>query len=166
MGLPWIRLDTAIYASPAVLDLTERPTGYRAMTVYFCGLSYAATHDTSGDIPRAALRVIHGRPSDAERLVGVGLWQPFDGGWWIADWGELTRPERRPHIPLSIRRAVYERDGFACLACGTADRLTLDHIQHYSAGGPDTVENLRTLCRSCNSSRKDRTDEEWMPNGA
>ncbi len=29
--------------------------------------------------------------------------------------------------------------------------LSLDHIYPWSLGGPDTVENLRVLCRSCNS---------------
>ena len=165
MGLPWVRLDANIYSSPAVLELTQRATGYRALTVYIFGLSYAAAHETSGDIPRVALRTISGRPSDAARLVDVGLWQEFDGGWWITDWLDMATPERRPHIPVAIRRAVYERDGFACLFCESTDRLTLDHIIHYSAGGPDTIENLRTLCRSCNSSRRNRTDEEWMRNG-
>ncbi|WP_406310700.1 HNH endonuclease [Streptomyces sp. NBC_00623] len=45
------------------------------------------------------------------------------------------------------------RDGFRCLACGSEDDLTVDHIQHQSAGGRHGIENLRTLCRSCNSRR-------------
>jgi len=57
----------------------------------------------------------------------------------------------RPYIPGRIRRAVYERDNFACLSCATTEGLSLDHIHPYSMGGPDTFENLQTLCRSCNS---------------
>ncbi|MFF9438499.1 HNH endonuclease [Streptomyces sp. NPDC014735] len=49
--------------------------------------------------------------------------------------------------------AVFRRDGFRCLACGSEDDLTIDHVQHQSAGGRHGVENLRTLCRSCNSRR-------------
>lgn len=60
-------------------------------------------------------------------------------------------PRSRRHIPDSIRFAVYERDGHACLHCGARDRLGLDHIHPYSLGGEDTLDNLQTLCRPCNS---------------
>lgn len=57
----------------------------------------------------------------------------------------------RPSIPKALRSAVYERDGHTCLHCGATDSLTLDHILPYSLGGPDSLDNLQTLCRSCNS---------------
>lgn len=59
----------------------------------------------------------------------------------------------RPAISADLRAAVYERDGHACLTCGTTTNLSLDHIHPYSLGGPDTFENLQTLCRSCNSAK-------------
>ena len=34
--------------------------------------------------------------------------------------------------------------------------LTLDHIEAYSNGGPDTFGNLATACRSCNEGKGDR----------
>ena len=160
------RLPTSLASAPEVLILTQRATGYRALTVHVFGIAYATEYSTQGDITPPILKVIHGRPSDAKRLCDVGLWQAFDGGWWIRDWLDYQIPaDRRPHIPVVIRRAVYERDGWACVNCAATDRLSLDHIIHYSLGGQDTIENLRTLCRSCNSSRKDRTDEEWLRNG-
>lgn len=60
-------------------------------------------------------------------------------------------PRHRRHIPDALRRAVYERDGFACLHCGVSEGLSLDHIHPYSMGGEDTFDNLQTLCRPCNS---------------
>lgn len=60
-------------------------------------------------------------------------------------------PRARRHIPDSIRLAVYERDGWKCLHCGTTERLSLDHIHPWSLGGEDTLVNLQTLCRPCNS---------------
>ena len=60
-------------------------------------------------------------------------------------------PRHRRRIPDSVRLAVYERDGLACLHCGVTENLSLDHIHPFSLGGLDTVENLQTLCRSCNS---------------
>lgn len=62
----------------------------------------------------------------------------------------------RAPIPDSVRATVLRRDGYACQSCGCRDDLTLDHIYPWSLGGPDTVENLQTLCRSCNSRKRDR----------
>lgn len=63
--------------------------------------------------------------------------------------GYVTRSRR--HIPDELRFAVYERDGFTCLHCDATENLSLDHIHPYSLGGEDALENLQTLCRSCNS---------------
>lgn len=77
--------------------------------------------------------------------------------WYEWHWARGRKLRRyndgrvRAKIPDSLRLAVYERDGFACLHCGTTDALSLDHIHPWSLGGPDTIENLQTLCRSCNS---------------
>ena len=58
----------------------------------------------------------------------------------------------KDHILLSLRREVYARDGHVCLACGTSTRLSCDHYPIPEIlEGPTTLENLRTLCRSCNS---------------
>jgi 5-methylcytosine-specific restriction endonuclease McrA len=57
---------------------------------------------------------------------------------------------RRP-IPADTRRLVYERDGWACVFCGTAEDLSVDHIHPFSRGGEDVLENFQTLCRPCNS---------------
>ncbi|MFG1683557.1 HNH endonuclease [Nonomuraea sp. NPDC049269] len=59
----------------------------------------------------------------------------------------------RDHIPTAIRRAVYRRDGHQCVRCGVDADLSLDHIVPWSLGGPDTIDNLQTLCRPCNSSK-------------
>jgi hypothetical protein len=63
--------------------------------------------------------------------------------------GPSTRT--RSPIPSDLRRAIYDRDGWTCVACGATTDLTLDHIRPWSLGGPDTPDNLRTLCRPCNS---------------
>lgn len=56
-------------------------------------------------------------------------------------------------VGKSTRMAVFERDGYACVRCGSTDRLEADHILPQSAGGPHIIENLRTLCKSCNAAR-------------
>lgn len=51
------------------------------------------------------------------------------------------------------REAVFERDGHKCVRCGSDDSLQVDHILPQSMDGPHIMENLRTLCRSCNAAR-------------
>ncbi len=63
---------------------------------------------------------------------------------------------KRRHIPNHIRKEVMERDGYACVSCGATTDLTLDHLIPYSYGGPDTVENLRVLCKKENDSRQNK----------
>ena len=49
-----------------------------------------------------------------------------------------------------VRRAVFDRDGWRCTACGAAGRLECDHIRPVAKGGDwYAMDNLRTLCRSC-----------------
>lgn len=50
----------------------------------------------------------------------------------------------------SLRRAVFERDGYRCRECGTDERLSVDHIYPEVKGGSDDLDNLQTLCVSCN----------------
>lgn len=56
-------------------------------------------------------------------------------------------------VGKNLREAVFERDGYKCVRCGSNDHLQADHILPQSVGGPHCIENLRTLCRSCNAGR-------------
>ena len=57
-------------------------------------------------------------------------------------------------IPTTLRWEVFKRDGFRCLVCGSQDHLRADHIIPESKGGQASLDNLQTLCRSCNSKKK------------
>jgi 5-methylcytosine-specific restriction protein A len=59
----------------------------------------------------------------------------------------------RIEIPEHIRWEVWERDDFRCRGCGSRRYLHVDHILAISAGGTNALENLQTLCRSCNSKK-------------
>lgn len=59
----------------------------------------------------------------------------------------------KAYISKKLRKQVHERDGHKCLTCGTGLDLTCDHIHPESKGGLTTLENLQTLCRSCNSKK-------------
>ena len=62
-------------------------------------------------------------------------------------------PEMPSRVSRDVSELVYERDGNACVRCGSTNDLTLDHILPQSIGGPHIAENLRVMCRACNSAR-------------
>ena len=49
-----------------------------------------------------------------------------------------------------------ERDGYCCQECGDIKTLGIDHIIPLSKGGEDHLDNLRWLCRRCNSKKGDK----------
>jgi 5-methylcytosine-specific restriction endonuclease McrA len=62
---------------------------------------------------------------------------------------------RRPRIRLdpgaykALSREVLGRDSWRCQNCGTSENLQVHHIQARSKLGPDSLENLITLCAGC-----------------
>lgn len=118
-------------------------------------------------VPADRISEVLATPRIAARLVEVGLWSYGAAGYSpvLTDFrGEKlwryvagTRPSR-PAIPPEVRAAVMLRDAYRCVWCDNPDDLTLDHIFPWSRGGPDIVDNLRVLCRSCNSRKGARVE--------
>jgi HNH endonuclease len=63
---------------------------------------------------------------------------------------------KRKKIPPGVTRAVWDRDGWECRDCGSHRDLTVDHIHPLVLGGTDDMDNLQTLCKSCNSRKEAR----------
>lgn len=51
----------------------------------------------------------------------------------------------------SIRRSVYDRDGYKCVICESRDRIQCHHKIPYRYSQNHDMSNLVTLCRSCHS---------------
>jgi 5-methylcytosine-specific restriction endonuclease McrA len=60
--------------------------------------------------------------------------------------------QKKP-IPESIKWKVWERDNFTCKKCGSRQFLSVDHIFPEVKGGTLDMDNLQTLCKSCNSAK-------------
>jgi len=56
------------------------------------------------------------------------------------------------NAPISkwTKRDVFDRDNHTCLACGTTNNLTIDHIKPRIIGGTNDFDNLQTICQHCN----------------
>ena len=67
--------------------------------------------------------------------------------------GQAPPAPRREAVSRDIRRAVWERDGGACVQCGDAFELQFDHIIPVALGGATTPENLQVLCGPCNRAK-------------
>jgi len=65
---------------------------------------------------------------------------------------ESNTPKKK-RISHTLQKRVFERDEFRCKHCGTYVDLTVDHIKPESKGGSLDMDNLQTLCRSCNSKK-------------
>jgi len=97
------------------------------------------------------------------------FWGEMDPGRWAGMLYEdylapdsyipMSTPEsKRTNIPTSLRWKVWERDNFTCKHCGSRRNLSIDHIIPESKDGLTILENLQTLCRSCNSKKGARRD--------
>jgi HNH endonuclease len=71
-------------------------------------------------------------------------------GWNHVNSSSTDHRRRRMTIPSDVKRAVWERDGGACVTCGSTIDLHYDHIIPHSKGGSDTAHNIQILCVSCN----------------
>lgn len=70
-------------------------------------------------------------------------------------------------ITKKRRWAIYERDDYQCVYCGAeiaevAEPFTLDHIVPCELGGTNASTNLATCCKSCNSSKRDKSQRSFL----
>jgi 5-methylcytosine-specific restriction endonuclease McrA len=64
----------------------------------------------------------------------------------------------KPHAYKNLRLAVFKRDNWQCVDCGTTQNLTLSHKIHKGMGGGkgpgDTMGNCDTRCMSCHDAEE------------
>lgn len=154
MPKPMVLLDPRMATSPAVIGLVAARK-HRAVMVHLFAHIYVTEHGTEGFLPKRGLRFVHGRQADASALVEAGLWTATSDGWGLLDWADNQMHRPRVPVPRSMRARVFERDGFACRSCGAIEPLSIDHVLPWALGGTNDIDNLQTLCVSCNSRKRD-----------
>ena len=112
-------------------------------------------------VRRAYVLVFKGKAEVIEELER-GLHSATD----TYPWPHVIRLVQYVRVPRSVqrkisRRALFARDGWRCMYCGTTSgRLTLDHVVPRSKGGESSWENVVTSCAPCNLRKGDRLLEE------
>jgi 5-methylcytosine-specific restriction endonuclease McrA len=112
-------------------------------------------------VRRAHVLVWKGKAEVVERLE-----QPLRSATHTFTWPHVIRLVQYVRVPRAIqrkisRRALFARDGWSCVYCGTSTgRLTLDHVVPRSKGGESIWENVVTACAPCNLRKGNRTLEE------
>lgn len=64
-------------------------------------------------------------------------------------------------IRKSFLRRLYSS---SCVACGSTEKITQDHVIPISRGGVHSEGNLMPLCAFCNASKKNKFFMEWKIN--
>lgn len=115
---------------------------------------YIAKFGSWGKAKLAFVNRMNANPDDLEERV-----QP------VANFERVTsRPkiEDLHQIPLGIRYKVLSRDRFRCVSCGNSPAMNegcvlhVDHILAFSRGGKTRLDNLQSLCATCNVGKGDR----------
>lgn len=78
------------------------------------------------------------------------------------EWSKANREKRNANQRLRrsqghgrgfigrVRRELIKRYGEVCLRCGGTDHIQVDHVIPVALGGPNVMENMQLLCRTCN----------------
>jgi 5-methylcytosine-specific restriction endonuclease McrA len=112
-------------------------------------------------VRRAHVLVFKGKAEVIEELD-----QPLRSATGAFPWPHVIRLVQYVRVPRTLqrkisRRALFARDGWRCMYCGsTSGRLTLDHVVPRSRGGDSVWENVVTSCAPCNHRKGDRLLEE------
>lgn len=150
--MAWFKVDDAFHSSKPVVRIPRR---YRAQAVglWILAGTWCVRHETGGKIPNYVAAELGATAALTQHLVDSGLWERTEEGWRFTEWRKSQDGDYRRNIRKSVREAVMERDGYACVLCSSSEQLSLDHIQRYRDDGPDTIDNLRVLCMPCNLER-------------
>ena len=111
----------------------------------------AEFQEAAGRIAAAVNSFIQGKAEVVEELD-----RPLRAATDTYPWPHVIRLVHYVRVPRIVqrkisRRALFARDNWRCVYCGTAGgRLTLDHVVPRSRGGDSTWENVVTSCAPCN----------------
>lgn len=181
--MPWFKVDDKLHD-----HRKTRKAGVAAMGLWALAGSWCSDNLTDGFVPRDILVRWEPRGAGklAAKLVEADLWHAdtVDGedGWRFRNWSEFqpTRAEVEAqrgwqatraalHRDEELVAAIRSRDCDRCRYCAVLvswkarrgkNAATYDHVIPVSKGGGNSLENVVVACRTCNTSKGDRSPEE------
>jgi len=90
-------------------------------------------------------------------LITQRIWDAY--GRWFPE--EIVTRAQWDAVRKYVAPAVFRRDGKKCVYCGSERDITVDHVVPIARGGSHEMGNLAACCAECNSSKGDKTVEEW-----
>lgn len=73
------------------------------------------------------------------------------------------QPDR---LTVTQVNALFDNHGWSCYYCGLQSTdysvMTLDHVVPFNRGGSNTIQNCVPCCKSCNSSKGEKTEQEFL----
>lgn len=76
-----------------------------------------------------------------------------------------STPASIPRHSAISREAVFARDHWCCVYCGTEgtpETLSVDHVQPRMRGGDHSAGNVVTACLACNARKAHRSHAEFL----
>ncbi|ATB46318.1 MULTISPECIES: HNH endonuclease [Myxococcaceae] len=80
---------------------------------------------------------------------------------WVADRSLVRSGRGGQYLVPSIRREIFQSDGYRCRACGSTENLTTDHVIPVCEAGDGTASNGQTLCVDCHKEKSRRDRERY-----
>jgi len=154
------RLDSAaprsklapLSAEAFALQMTIRASAHEKLRYIQALLGHSVP---AGEIPELFERALDAYIRELEKQKFCGTRRPRPGS-------RRSSPSPR-HIPASVKRTVWERDGGQCgfvsdsgHRCTACTRLEFDHADPVARGGEATAENVRLRCRAHNQYEAER----------
>lgn len=105
-------------------------------------------------------------PDHEENRARVKAWRIANPDAYIAQL-HLRRSRKLgaegTYGPEDVKRMLHAQSGL-CNGCSCEIwvKYTVDHMMPLSRGGSNWPNNLQLLCKRCNSSKNNRTMEEWL----
>lgn len=136
-------------------------------TCFDCLKAWRIEHSKTNRVELNAYHREYGRRNPGKNYEKVQRWIAKNRDKHmaaVAHHGRLRRARKKgaegTHTQAEIQ-SILMLQGQRCAYCGTCQNLSLDHKHPLSKGGSNYASNLQWLCRSHNSHKRDRTDEQY-----
>lgn len=144
---PWIKLHVELMTNNSWVMSGDHE---KALLVGFMILAAKTDNNIPAD-ENYLKKVLHlEKPPNIKFLIDTGFVGKSSGKV------ESASPWPSRHVPALLKEQVLARDKHQCCACKNKKNLEIDHIIPVSKGGESKIDNLQTLCRSCNRKKRNR----------